>query len=69
MESVGKLSEAMEKLEVARGRLYAFHQLSGATDLALQEAVDALREAGHPQRADATAEVLVGRDVIAGRWT
>lgn len=69
VEAVGKLSEAMEKMEVARGHLYAFHQLSGATDLSLQGAVDALRDAGYAPLADAITEVLVGRDVIAGQWT
>lgn len=69
VEAVGKLSEAMEKMENARGHLYAFHQLSGATDLSLQEAVDALRKAGYAPIADAIGEVLVGRDVIAGKWT
>jgi hypothetical protein len=69
VEAVGKLSEAMERMENARGHLFAFHQLSGATDLALQAAVDSLREAGFASIAEAITEVLVGRDVIAGQWT
>ena len=69
VEAVGKLSEAMERMENARGHLYAFHQLSGATDLALQDAVAALRSAGEAALADAITEVLVGRDVIAGQWS
>jgi hypothetical protein len=69
VEAVGKLSEAMERMENARGHLYAFHQLSGATDLALQDAVGALRDAGFAPIADAITEVLVGRDVMAGQWT
>ena len=67
--AVGKLSEALERMENARGHLYAFHQLSGATDLALQDAVAALRDAGFGPLAAAIDEVLVGRDVAAGRWT
>jgi hypothetical protein len=69
VEAVGKLSEAMEKMEVARGHLYAFHQLSGAVDLSLQDAVAALRDCGHAPLADAIDRALVGRDVIAGSWT
>lgn len=69
VEALGKLSAALETVEHARGHLYAFHRLSGTADLSLQEALDALREAGHPDLAAEIDEVLVGRDVIAGRWT
>jgi hypothetical protein len=69
VEAVGRLSEAMEKMEVARGRLFEFHQLTGSVDLSLQDAVQALRDAGHASLADRIDEVLVGRDVSAGRWT
>lgn len=69
VDAVGMLSEAMEKMEVARGHLYAFHQLSGAADLGVQNAAKAMRDAGHGAMADAIDEVLVGRDVAAGRWT
>lgn len=37
--AVGKLSEALEVVEHARGLLYGFHRLSGKADLALGEAV------------------------------
>ena len=69
VEAVGKLTEALETTERARGHLYSFHQLTGSADLALGEAVDALREAGHTGLADRIATELVGRNVIADRWT
>ncbi|MCX6395290.1 MAG: hypothetical protein NTV23_02265 [Propionibacteriales bacterium] len=69
VEAVGKLSEAMETVEVARGHLYAFHQLSGHADFQVGEAVDLLREAGHRELADRIDRELVGRNVLPGRWT
>ena len=69
VDALGKLSEALETVEVARGHLYAFHQLTGSADIALQGAVDALRDAGHAELADRIDAELVGRNVIAGRWT
>jgi hypothetical protein len=67
--ALGKLSEALEVVEDARGHLYAFHRLSGQADLTLQDAVRQLHAAGHHEVADRVDEVLVGRDVAAGRWT
>ncbi len=67
--ALGKLSEALETVDRARGHLMSFHQLTGSADLALGEAVTALREAGHPEIADRLDSELVGRNVIAGRWT
>jgi hypothetical protein len=67
--AVGKLSEALEAVEDARGHLYAFHRLSGRADLLLQEAVQELRDSGHQDLADQLATLLVGRDVIDGKWT
>ncbi len=67
--AVGKLSEALETVERARGHLYSFHQLTGSADLALGEAVQALRAAGHASLANAIDTDLVGRNVISGRWT
>ena len=66
---MGKLSEALECIEYARGHLYGFHRLSGTADLTLQEAVKLFREAGRDDLAEEIDEVLVGRDVIDGRWT
>ncbi|MBC7302871.1 MAG: hypothetical protein H5T78_18230 [Nocardia sp.] len=67
--AVGKLSEALEATERARGHLYSFHQLTGGADLALGEAVDMLRDAGHHQLAERLDAELIGRNVVPGRWT
>lgn len=67
--ALGELSAAFEVIEEARGHLYAFHRRSGRADLALQEALTHLREAGHAALADEIDEVLVGRDVVPGLWT
>jgi hypothetical protein len=67
--ALGKVSEALEVVEQARGLLYNFHRLSGTADLTLQDGVADLRAAGHPEVADEIERVLVGRDVIPGRWT
>ena len=69
VEGLGKLSEALETIEQARGQLYGFHQHSGKADLLLQDAVELLREAGHTRLADDLERDLVGRNVIADRWT
>jgi hypothetical protein len=69
VEGLGKLSEALETIEQARGQLYGFHQHSGKADLLLQDAVELFREAGHTQLADDLDRDLVGRNVIADRWT
>ena len=68
-EALGKLSEALETTERARGHLYSFHQLTGHADLQLDEAVELLRAAGHPEAADLVTRELIGRDVLPGRWT
>ncbi len=67
--ALGKLSEALEAVEVARGHLYAFHRLSGTADLTLGDAVEQLRRAGHAELADRIERELVGRNVLPGRWT
>jgi hypothetical protein len=69
VEALGKLSEAWEVVEQARGFLYGFHRLTGKADLALGEAVELLRSSGHPELADRIDSELVGRNVIHGRWT
>jgi len=69
VEGLGKLSEALETVEQARGLLYGFHQLTGKADLALQDAVALLRKAGAGALADDLDRDLVGRNVIADRWT
>lgn len=69
VEGLGKLSEALETVDQARGFLYAFHQLTGKADRLLQEAVDLLGDAGHAELAGDLDRDLVGRNVIADRWT
>lgn len=69
VEALGKLSEALEVVAHARGVLYEFHRLSGQADLTLQDAVSALRKAGHPDVADEIDTCLVGRDVVRDMWT
>ncbi len=69
VEALGKLSEALETCERARGHLYSFHQLTGSADIQLGEALTSLREAGHDAVADRLQTELVGRNVLAGRWT
>ena len=67
--ALGKLSEALEAVEVARGHLYTFHRLSGTADLTLGDAVKELRDAGHDELAERIDRELVGRNVLPGRWT
>lgn len=67
--ALGKLSEALEVVEEARGHLYAFHRRSGTADLMLGDAVTMLREAGHGDLAAQIETDLVGRNVVPGRWT
>ena len=69
VEALGKLSEALECVERARGHLYELHQLIGHADLMLDDAVEMFRAAGHPALAERIDRELLGRNVIAGRWT
>jgi hypothetical protein len=69
VEAAGKMSEALETLERARGHLLSFHQLIGETDLALDGVVDGIRAAGHDDLATTIETDLIGRNVLAGRWT
>ena len=69
VEATGKLSEALEWVERARGHLYELHQLLGHADLTFGDAVEALRAAGHHDQADVVATEVVGRNVLPGRWT
>lgn len=69
VEAVGKVSEALEATERARGHLYSFHQLTGRADLLLGEAVELLRAAGHAAEADLLETEVLGRNVIPGHWT
>lgn len=69
VEALGALSEALETVERARGRLYDFHQLTGGADLRLGAAAEKLRAAGHPDYAEMLERELVGRNVLPGYWT
>ena len=69
VEAVGKVSEAFEAIEEVRGRLYGLHRLVGTADLALGEAVEMLRKAGHDELADTVDCEMVGRNVLPGMWT
>lgn len=69
VQALGKLSEALEVVEHARGLLYGFHRLTGTADLALGEAVQMLRTAGHMDLADDIDTKMVGRNIVSGRWT
>jgi len=69
VEALGKLSEALEAAEEARGHLYAFHRRTGTADLMLGDAVQMLRDAGHDDLAERIDTELVGRNVIPGHWT
>ncbi|MER5426201.1 hypothetical protein [Streptosporangium roseum] len=69
VEALGRLSEALETTERARGHLYSFHQLTGHADLQLDRVVELLRAAGHPDLADVVAGELIGRNVLPDRWT
>jgi hypothetical protein len=69
IEGVGKLSEAFEYIERAKGHLYSFHQLMGRADFLVGDAAEILRKAGHDEFADRLERELVGRNVLDGRWT
>ncbi len=69
VEGVGRLSEAFEYIERAKGHLYSFHQLMGRADFLVADAAELLRGAGHTEFADRLEQELVGRNVLDGRWT
>jgi hypothetical protein len=67
--ATGKLSEAVEWVERARGRLYDFHQMMGRADFLMGDAADALADAGNSDLAELLRREIVGRNVLDGRWT
>jgi hypothetical protein len=67
--AVGAMTEALETVEVARGHLFAFHQLTGSADFKLERAITLLAEAGHGALAGRLSRELLGRNVLPGRWT
>jgi hypothetical protein len=69
VDAAGKMTEALETLERARGHLYSFHQLVGEADFKLDAALEALRAAGADDLAERLQAELIGRNVIPDRWT
>lgn len=69
VEAVGRVTEALEWVERARGHLYDVHQMMGRADQLFGEAADALDAAGHTEVAETLRTELVGRNTIEGRWT
>ncbi|MET9343083.1 hypothetical protein [Nonomuraea sp. NPDC003804] len=69
VEGLGRLSEALETTERARGHLYSFHQLTGTADRTLDDVVDLLESAGCDELARRIRTELLGREVLPGRWT
>lgn len=69
VEAAGLMSEALETLTRARGHLYSAHQLIGAADLALDDVLERLEDAGRGELAERLRVELIGRNVLAGRWT
>src|SRR4051812_13882401 len=67
--TAGKMTEALERLERARGHLYSFHQLVGGADEALDDVLEGLRGCGQDELAARLKEELVGRNVLPDRWT
>lgn len=67
--AVGKLTEALERVERARGHLYEFHQLIGGADEKVCQAADWLEEAGEVDWAQRLRTEIAGRNVLQGRWT
>lgn len=69
VEAMGKVSEAWEYVERVRGHLFALHQLMGRADLDFGDAADLLDRAGHAASARELRDVVVGRNILDGRWT
>ena len=69
VEAVGRASEAFEYVERVRGHLYNLHQLMGRADAVFGEAADLLDDAGHQDQAERLREVVVGRNMLDGRWS
>jgi len=69
VDAVGKIGEAFELLERARGALYEFHQRIGWVDDTLGDGLQQLRDAGHTELADELTQTWLGRNVLPGMWT
>jgi len=69
VEALGKLSEALETVERARGHLYSLHQLIGEADFKLDDAVSLFMQGGHARIAKRIGRELIGRNVVRRHWT
>jgi hypothetical protein len=69
IEAAGKISEAFEWIERARGSLYDFHQLIGRADFLMEDAADLLDQCGASDLAEQVRRDVIGRNVLDGRWT
>jgi len=69
VEALGKLSEALETVERARGHLYSLHQLIGEADFKLDDAVSLFMQGGHSRIAKRIGRELIGRNVVRRHWT
>ena len=69
VEAVGRLTEALEYVERARGALFDLHQLIGRADILAEEAADLLDDADRNGSPRLLRTDLVGRNVLDGRWT
>ncbi len=67
--AMGKVTEAFEWIERARGRLYDFHQMIGRADLLMEEGSELLERAGANDLGDLLRGDIIGRNVLDGRWT
>jgi DNA-binding FrmR family transcriptional regulator len=69
VDAAGKMSEALESVERARGHLYSFHQMIGKADFELDEVLEKLHACGERELAEQIRTELLGRNVVPGRWT
>jgi len=69
VKAAGKISEALEWVERARGHLFTFHQEIGHADFLLDDAIELLEAGGHHDLADLVRLEAVGANVLDGRWT
>ena len=69
VEAIGKLTDALESVERARGHIYALHQLVGRADNLFTEAAEAFEKAGHTDWAQRVRDEMSPINVLEGRWT
>lgn len=69
VEAAGKVSEALEWIERARGRLFDLHQMIGHADFLLGDAAELLDQHDQPELAELVRNEAIGRNVLDGRWT